>query len=72
MLRSMDDPVPDLQDRRLKSGKLKNWQRRYRGEVSERPFLLPRQSDSNGELVVFSAVQALTLKSGQRRFSETY
>ncbi|KAF4627744.1 hypothetical protein G7Y89_g10410 [Cudoniella acicularis] len=31
--RSMNDPLPDLQDGRLKAGRLKNWRRRYREEV---------------------------------------
>jgi hypothetical protein len=45
--------VPALQDRRLKEGKLKNWQRRYREEVDERPIASDQGLDNQGEFILF-------------------
>jgi hypothetical protein len=49
LLRSVNDPVPQIVDRRLKVGKLRNWRRRYREELSERSSIQLPESDNSGE-----------------------
>ena len=53
MPRSMHEPAGDLKDRRLKSGKLKNWRRRYRSEVTEVPLALSQRPTSRGKSTLF-------------------
>lgn len=60
MPRSIHEPAPDLKDRRLKPGKLKNWRRRYRGEVREVPLALSQRSVSQGKSTLFIVLRTLS------------
>jgi hypothetical protein len=51
--RDSDDAVPNLKDRRLKPGKLKNWRRRYRGEVTGALLSLSQRSRGQGKCTMF-------------------
>ena len=49
-------PAPESIDRRLKLGKLKNWQRRYRGEVTWVSLPLSQRSLDQGMYILFIAL----------------
>jgi hypothetical protein len=51
-----DGVVPDLKDWRLKPGKLKNWQRRYRGEVTWASLPLSQRFLDQGMYILFIAL----------------
>jgi hypothetical protein len=56
----MNEPVPELVDRRLKATKLENWKRRYRSDMSEK-INGKEESDNKGELCVSAQTGALTI-----------
>jgi hypothetical protein len=52
--RNAREGIPELRDRRLKVGKLKNWRRRYREELSAESMILTQDPDEKSGSVAFS------------------
>lgn len=65
MSESLQECLPKLQDRRLKARKLRNWRRRYRGELSEGSCSSRQEPDNEGEFQVSAQLRALISGAAQ-------
>jgi hypothetical protein len=55
----MNDPVPELPDRRVRPTKLRNWRRRYREEVDGKSMVLPQEPVNQGGRMSYTESRAL-------------